>query len=159
MLFRGFFTNFLVKILWWYKVQKSPASASTNKKIILATVTALIFASSFFLCCFLPWLYKWMKRKTNTLMVVWALDPNEEMARRETIFRLANESADQCAPIWRVYVGCQSEKLRTEHQNIGSSKIQSPLLYHYSVGVNWKNKNQLFHLPFLDFHFALILKI
>ena len=65
---------------------------SSHKKILLLVVGVVDYSPSLlipiFYTGFLPWLYKWMKRKTNTLMVVWAPDSSEEMAHRETIFRL-----------------------------------------------------------------------
>ena len=70
--------------------------------------------------------------------MAWGSNVNEEMAHRETILRLANESVDQRAPIWWAYVGFQIEKLQKEHQSIGSGKIQLPLPHHYSIGFDWK---------------------
>ena len=75
------------------------------------------------------------KRETNT-QLDRASNASEEMAHRETIFRLANESADRRAPIWRAYVCRQIEKLQIKHQGIGLGKIQLPLPHHYFVGVD-----------------------
>ena len=75
------------------------------------------------------------KRKTNT-QLDRASNSNEGMAHRETIFRLANESADRRAPIWRTYVCRQIEKLQKERQGIDANKIQSPLSHHYFVGMD-----------------------
>ena len=113
----------------------------------------LLIANYFFVFVNFLFSFKWSKRKTNTLMA-WGSNLNEEMAHRETILRLANESADQRAPIWWAYVGFQIEKLQKEHQSIGSGKIQLPLSHHYSIGLDWKKISQF---SFLNFHFCSVL--
>ena len=63
----------------------------------------------------------------NTLLLTLALNYDEEMAHQESIFQLANGSADRLVPIWWVDVERQIEELQIGRHSIGSDKIQEPL--------------------------------